>query len=31
MVFIDPNDLFVQQQNEETTKLRLITPIIEKK
>ena len=31
MAFIDPNDLFVQQQNEETTKLRLITPIIEKK
>lgn len=31
MAFLDPNDLLVQQKNEETTKLQLITPIIEAK
>ena len=31
MAFLDPNDLLAQQKNEETTKLQLITPIIEAK
>jgi len=31
MVVLDPNDLLVQQQNEETTKMKYITPVIEKK
>ena len=31
MTTIDPNDLLQQQKNEETTKLNLITPIIQKK
>lgn len=31
MAVLDPNELFEQQQNEETTKLNLITPIIQKK
>lgn len=31
MAMLDPNDLLEQQKNEETTKLNLITPIIEKK
>ena len=29
MPFLDPNDLLTQQQNEETTKLQLITPVIQ--
>ena len=31
MAVLDPNDLLQQQQNEETTKLQLITPIIQAK
>ena len=31
MAFLDPNDILQQQKNEETTKLQLITPIIEEK
>ena len=31
MVVLDPNEILKQQQNEENTKLRLITPIIEAK
>ena len=31
MAFLNPNDLIQQQKNEETTKLQLITPIIEAK
>lgn len=31
MSFIDPNELLQQQQNEETTKMNLITPVIQKK
>ena len=31
MAFLDPNELLQQQQNEETTKMNLITPIIQKK
>lgn len=31
MAFLNPNDLLAQQKNEETTKLQLITPIIEAK
>lgn len=31
MAILDPNDLLKQQQNEETTKLQMITPIIQNK
>lgn len=31
MAFLDPNELLEQQKNEETTKLQLITPVIQKK
>ena len=31
MTILDPNELLEQQKNEETTKLRLITPVIEAK
>ena len=31
MAVLDPNEILKQQQNEENTKLRLITPIIEAK
>lgn len=31
MAVLDPNELLQQQQNEETTKMNLITPIIQKK
>lgn len=31
MAVLDPNELLRQQQNEETTKLNLITPVIQKK
>lgn len=31
MAFLDPNELLEQQKNEETTKLQLITPAIQKK
>ena len=31
MAVLDPNELLQQQQNEETIKMNLITPVIQKK
>ena len=31
MAILDPNEILKQQQNEETTKLNLITPVIQQK